>query len=179
MTLTPCTQDISYMVLYVWWLSLSSLPSEVRERERIASTWLCWWPGGGRDKIIYVMGIQILNWQELIAKEAFPSNFVTFTQETGCQNFSFCAVQWTTPLRVFFSSSKNCLARNFQCWKIIFLFFSDEKKKRTISAHEKTKSSGSMMQPRPARQWTLQLVSSWASKAARVSDKLGILRIAT
>lgn len=137
MTLTPCTQDISYMVLYVWWLSLSSLPSEVRERERIASTWLCWWPGGGRDKIIYVMGIQILNWQELIAKEAFPSNFVTFTQETGCQISAF--VPFNEPLHweFFFLLQKIALHVTSNVGKLFsFSFLMKRKKKNNFSARK-------------------------------------------
>jgi len=134
MTLTPCTQDISSCT----YDDFLSLRFQVKwERERIASTWLCWWPGGGRDKIIYVMGIQILNWQELIAKEAFPSNFVTFTQETGCQISAF--VPFNEPLHweFFFLLQKIALHVTSNVGKLFSFSFLMKRKKEQFQRTKK------------------------------------------
>jgi len=92
---------------------------------------------------------KLTNWQELIAKEAFPSNFVAFTQEMGCQISAF----------VPFDERLHCESFFFPlpCTQLpmleLFSFYFLKRKKRTISAYkQKTKSSGSMMQQRPARQ---------------------------
>lgn len=161
----------------VWWLSLSSLPSE---RDRIVSCRHDYAddPTAGIRCTLWVF--KLINWQELMAKEALSLRLCGIHPGNGLPNFSFCALQWTTPLRK--PQKFLFLQKNLPCTQlpmlVLFSFSFSIIKRRKKEQFQRTENqckwSGSMMQPRPARHWTLQLVSSWASKAARVSDKLGI-----
>ena len=78
-------------------------------------------PGGGRDKMYGTLWVfKLTNWQELIAKEAFPSNFVAFTQEMGCQISAFVPFDEPLHCESFFSFALHATSNV----GIIFLLFS-------------------------------------------------------